>query len=707
MQLSRNCQSLLVTIGGWVLKNECSSKNFEKEDSSLELIRRIETASGTLHRYSGMLLRNWLECVFFCNGYSSSTPPYTWICDSDCSVTCSSKFCLPLLSDQTPDIWTPAPVFSAFGRSEGGRTTHLMSPCEEPSTRSTNATFLDILKDLTHPFSLILSPIWGGFCAMSLIHLVGEFPSWRVVVSEVGDRTDIGLFESRVQLGASFVELVLNLLRGLVSDTNRNDHHLVLSHPWRNDQTLVVGMDHHHDTNNSGRKTPRRLMCIYFRMLWTKRVLNRDVEHLGEVLAEVVRGGTLNTPAGGWDVSFASGGVQTSGKLLVLSLNTLYDRNSKQFLVNARIKIQDLADLLASFLLGEVCCMALLPQELSGSEEWLRVLEFPSNHRVPLVELQWQISVRTDPFGIVRIHDGFTCWSDSNWLLQVRRTGSCHPSDLRSKSFDVVLLLLKNSRRHKHREVRVGDAVSLDFVVKPSLDLLPNSVGRRTQDVTSRHIVIIKHFSLGQDLLIPAREITFLINGHADQLGIVDLGFGLGLRLGDSWIVDTFLHVERLDLNRESGKQNRDTNGVGHFTLCSFSDIVSKLEFLTVLVWNAVLVQPVQGLNVLHTLERQLRSHKSRVQLLHQRTSSRVFQHVLNGLGDNSFDVTQQVIKCHKSQLGFNMCVLTQVSSSVRLFRPERLLDTIDVSQSRKTGLQIQLRGLRQERLLAIVVHFE
>jgi hypothetical protein len=45
--------------------------------------------------------------------------------------------------------------------------------------------------------------------------------------------------------------------------------------------------------------------------------------------------------------------------------------------------------------------VALLPQELSGSEERLRVLELPSDDRVPLVELEREVSVRVDPLGIV------------------------------------------------------------------------------------------------------------------------------------------------------------------------------------------------------------------------------------------------------------------------------------------------------------------
>ncbi|KAH3662075.1 hypothetical protein OGAPHI_006256 [Ogataea philodendri] len=157
---------------------------------------------------------------------------------------------------------------------------------------------------------------------------VGELPTRRVVCSEIGDSTHLRGRQLLLQLGTSLVQLLFDLLGGLVGNTNRNDHDLVLRHSWRNHQSLVVGVDHHHDTNDSSRQTPRSLVSKNLWMLRTKRVFHRNAEHLGEVLTQVVRGSTLNTSSTGWNVTFTCGGVQSSSKLLVLGLDTLYHRNS-------------------------------------------------------------------------------------------------------------------------------------------------------------------------------------------------------------------------------------------------------------------------------------------------------------------------------------------------------------------------------------------
>ena len=50
--------------------------------------------------------------------------------------------------------------------------------------------------------------------------------------------------------------------------------------------------------------------------------------------------------------------------------------------------------------------MALLPKELSCSDERSWVLELPSDDIGPLVEEQWEVSVGSDPLGIRWVHNG-------------------------------------------------------------------------------------------------------------------------------------------------------------------------------------------------------------------------------------------------------------------------------------------------------------
>ena len=75
--------------------------------------------------------------------------------------------------------------------------------------------------------------------------------------------------------------------------------------------------------------------------------------------------------------------------------------------------------------------MAFLPEELSGSDEWGWVLEFPSDDVGPLVELEWEVSVTLDPVGVSWIHDGLTSWSDGDGFSEVRFSGLGDPGDFR------------------------------------------------------------------------------------------------------------------------------------------------------------------------------------------------------------------------------------------------------------------------------------
>lgn len=71
-----------------------------------------------------------------------------------------------------------------------------------------------------------------------------------------------------------------------------------------------------------------------------------------------------------------------------------------------------------------MCGVTLLPQELSGTEEWGGLLGLPANDGAPLVETKWKISVGTNPLGVERIEDDFGSWSDGDWSLEVLLTAA-------------------------------------------------------------------------------------------------------------------------------------------------------------------------------------------------------------------------------------------------------------------------------------------
>ncbi|KAH0389325.1 prolyl-tRNA synthetase, partial [Aureobasidium melanogenum] len=146
-------------------------------------------------------------------------------------------------------------------------------------------------------------------------------------------------------------------------------------------------------------------------------VLNGDVEHLGEVLTQAVRGTSLDTTASGGNETFDGGGVVGTGELLSDGLAALDDGDCQQLVVNSLVVVENLKNLLASVLLGHVSGVTLLPQELARTDEGHGVLELPTDDVVPLVELEGKIALVLTTLG--------------------------DPSDLSSETLNVILLTLQ------------------------------------------------------------------------------------------------------------------------------------------------------------------------------------------------------------------------------------------------------------------------
>lgn len=180
-------------------------------------------------------------------------------------------------------------------------------------------------------------------------------------------------------------------------------------------------MNHNHDTQGTGRQTPRVLPDVHSLLLLTRLgggVLNSDVEHLTEVLAQAMGGTTLNTTASCRDVTLNGSGVETTSKFLFLGLLALDHGNGKKLGVNIGIPVKNLQHFFPGSILSQVGSVALLPQELTSTQERLGVLELPSDDGVPLVQAQGQITVTANPLGVVGVHNSLGCRTDSNLLLE-------------------------------------------------------------------------------------------------------------------------------------------------------------------------------------------------------------------------------------------------------------------------------------------------
>ena len=248
-----------------------------------------------------------------------------------------------------------------------------------------------------------------------------ELPARGVALAQIADGADTRSGKNRDQAVDLGVQLLALLVRGLGGNADRDDDGLGLSDTGREHKATVVTVDHNHDTQGTGRETPGVLPNMDRGLLLVTLgggILDGDVEHLAEVLPKTVRGTTLDTTASGGNVALHGGGVGTTGKLLLLRLLTLDHGNGQELLIDAGVQVQNLDDLLMGSILGQMSSVALLPQELTGSQERLGVLELPSHNGVPLVELEGKVTVTSDPLGIVWVHDGFRSRADSNLPLQ-------------------------------------------------------------------------------------------------------------------------------------------------------------------------------------------------------------------------------------------------------------------------------------------------
>lgn len=251
------------------------------------------------------------------------------------------------------------------------------------------------------------------------------------------------------------------------------------------------------------------------------QVLELNVEHLREVLSKVMRSGSLDSTTIGGDVTFDGCGVVASRELLALRLASLDDGNRQQIFVDRAVQLQNVEDFLVGLFLGGERGVSLLPQELSASEEGNRVLELPTNDVRPLVELEGKISVGSDPLSKGWVHDGLASGANGDGFLHFALARSRHPSDFRSKVFDVLLLGGQSLLGHQEREVRVLHSELLDASVEVLLNLFPNGISVGSQDVASRDVVVVEHFGLQDGLSVPVGEVFEL--GRRDTFLVLSL----------------------------------------------------------------------------------------------------------------------------------------------------------------------------------------
>ena len=179
-------------------------------------------------------------------------------------------------------------------------------------------------------------------------------------------------------------------------------------------------------------------------------------------------------------------------------------------------------------------------------------------------------------------------------------------------------------------------------------------------------------------------------------------------RLSNPPILFILLHIESLELGGESVEENRPVNDIRHAALSSLSDVVTKDMRVALLVedWGFLLVEPIDRVRILHSQEG-TRLLKSRVKKLQKSSRGLVGQNLINYPGNKVLNVLEEVLKLDKVELGLDVRVFGQVATGKRAFGAERLLDAVNVAEGLDRGLEVELRGLGEVGLLAVVVIFE
>ena len=145
----------------------------------------------------------------------------------------------------------------------------------------------------------------------------------------------------------------------------------------------------------------------------------------------MVRGRTLNSASRTRHVGFDRGGTVSTGKLRLVKqkvrfmspdspclsknisaratttaylfffrLVSRHHGNRHEFFVNATVQFQGIHDHFVRFFKRGVRRMAFLPQEFTCTQKGRGVLEFPTHHIGPLIELEGQVTMRLNPVGI-------------------------------------------------------------------------------------------------------------------------------------------------------------------------------------------------------------------------------------------------------------------------------------------------------------------
>jgi hypothetical protein len=98
---------------------------------------------------------------------------------------------------------------------------------------------------------------------------------------------------------------------------------------------------------------------------------------------------------------------------------------------------------------------------------------------IPLIEFEGEITMTSDPFLVVGIHDCLRGGTNGDGLLEIRVACLGEPGDFGGKSLDVVFFLFEDAFGDEHREVCILNAHLLDLSIEPVYGIRRKKMERR------------------------------------------------------------------------------------------------------------------------------------------------------------------------------------------------------------------------------------
>ena len=150
--------------------------------------------------------------------------------------------------------------------------------------------------------------------------------------------------------------------------------------------------------------------------------------------------------------------------------------------------------------------MALLPQELSGTQERTGGL-LPANNGTPLVVYLRQVTVGLDEIFVKITEQRLRSRTDTQALLQILQAALGHPGNLRCKTFYVILLFFQQALRDEHGHVYILYPCLLEPTVQLLLNIFPDGITGGFDDHAAFYAGIIGQLGLLYHVRIPLCEI--------------------------------------------------------------------------------------------------------------------------------------------------------------------------------------------------------